>query len=78
MNFFSSPANTYAFEKALLLAKGASVDLSLKLAGSQNLGRELVGEGVRVETLLQRLVAVDLALSLGQLFQLGKEKGRSV
>lgn len=61
---------TYSFKKTLLVAKGAAVDLSLVLAGGQNLGWELVGEGIRVETLLQCLVSVDLALSFSQLFQL--------
>lgn len=62
--------STYALEKALLVAKGASIDLSLELAGRGDLGWEFAGQRIGVETLLQGLVSVDLALTFCQLFQL--------
>lgn len=62
--------STYALEKALLVAEGASIHLSLELAGRGDFGWEFAGQSIGVETLLQGLVSVDLALTLSQLFQL--------
>ena len=69
---------TYALEKTLLVAEGASIDLSLVLGGGENLGWEFVGQRVGIETLLQGLVSVDLALTFAQLFQLIGVKGHEL